>query len=1785
MPVNVGYFTIRQPRVASINAATTSPPTASGSYSFLDGFNLSYTGSADKCFLYITGTKILTLCNDDQNHPDNLNLSTEGLTLEELIQVILRRENYSCEILSNKLSQRAYLEGVIKHNLKSNAFKVRYNSEKEFFIEVSKRGNRGSASVNIKEDNFSFEGLLNKWSIEDGFIHDYTNINTPSNGVVNIPNNSVQINFKAALNSSSVDLENLVKYSDLELIKSTDQFISSLNFQAASILVSTFSRMSNPNIKPPASSRSIAWSQDNSFLAVGHSNAPYVTIYKRTLNNFNRLNVNFTPSGIGESTSLSWSKDNKYLAVGYDLNPFIDIYKLENEILTKITNIPSQDLPKGKCLSMSWSPDSSILSVSHDLAPFLTHYKVVNDVFTKVNLNDFVPLTPFKSIAWSNNGEFLICSQILFPHIVIYKKAGDGLFFITFNGELPPGPTHSLAWDEKDQYLVAAHENFPFVTIYKRSSSVFTKLDNPFILPQSACFSASWSPNSEYFSLGLDSSPFIITYKRIGDTFERLENPSPLPNSPANQILWSPNGKYFSVTQTQNPFVLNYEFSKDFELKINQEIAFEGINYKLDLGIKPIINSKKSSPYVFNSSNNILKIRWNSDNVQSFNFPLGLVSVKDLISIINSKSNNFIAQSFVDSSGEEFLYLEGKKGTANHQLRIEDGSANEVFGFTDFESKKGSGFGEIVFLKRVEEENLSQNIETDSLVLSGFETSTENPFLGIDVDSVSISENDSFKKLNIDFIVDSSGNINLIKLVEEENLIKNIFKKDNDLYQPSFTLYKNGTPLVENLDYVVNPQGGWFNLEEGAFPGDTFTVDYINSVFGKINNEIIIGEPAILRGSLDGPFDLGVNSNEFIVYIDNGDEQKFTLPSLSSISANQVALIINETALNFKCLICNNKLELRTDSFGGKSNIRIGNGSANVFLGFSNNQSISGVGAEGGETALEVSNPPMDIISFSAPQFGNTIIIKNNNVADRYQVGSLIKLDNNYYQVDTVNIENKANIVSSVPGPFTIISDSNDIFTFQIDDEDEISVTFTEDTNVSVFDIVNQINSLRPLTAKVFSINGSNKIQIIGSQSVKIGFGSANRTLGFDDDDSDTNTPDTYIKISGEFKTTYAAPTIYTTVNAIDFLSLNSENLETPPGSSIIKVIGDITDKISSNKMLRISGLFYYKVISANLNDEGVTEITVNEKLDIPIFSDSSIDYSNMPIYEEDDVLLKTDNFIYLESPHIIKKNGSILQVDIDYGISENGEIELSDGVKYGDLITINYTARRFIDSDTQVKASYSYFDFIPLKTNLIYSFQAQNPDCFYINILHGSTILKRTVEEVSQNVQGSLSSGSTGFPTGEVPVTENDASGVTTFNYTLGAINDKINLSLKVYEFYDERTNFFEIERRSLNGWIVGAESGRVTSQQIINSATLQPPQRLFPTPDNRPFEERSKPLRVPALNGENKNDAGSANNGISPAYLLTDLNQEKNILQNLLSISPTQVSLASTGNISGIRGETIIIYVEARSGNNLLQRTVSIQLPTRTTSTFGGITTTTDPSPSSVASAINSAINSAFSSITVTPATSDSSRVYLNASSANPTKCCLIIQDTPNLGFGVGNQASIRSRHTSYTAGSIYTDATVPGLYSSHISNLNQINSNSLQITGLEGQMQEWLGSFEQSFIEAKNETIRLNLSLNEVNQFIEIKFGAGIFNSIDSNSVLNDRIAKVNRRINEVTSRLQEISQSLSREGLYNARYSWLVYLADKSIGFYAARTREIDQQAKRSLDATDGLELLNSVNNLF
>jgi len=1239
---------------------------------------------------------------------------------------------------------------------------------------------------------------------------------------------------------------------------------------------------------------------------------------------------------------------------------------------------------------------------------------------------------------------------------------------------------------------------------------------------------------------------------------------------------------------------------KTLTLKINQEIKEEGKDYLIDYGIPAELKTINASPYTFDNSNNIFRIRHNSTPMQEFVFPIGLVTVAELVSIVNQESNNFKAYSFLDEETKlEYFSIKANRGTSYHQLKIEDGTANSVLGYTSQLAAKGESNGKLLFMTHIPSENITPLEKTNNLKVSAVDTIVDNPFLGISINNFKLQEKGEELKKDKDFLISESGEIQLTSEVKKEKLLSGILTEDSTLFPESYNVYDNGNKLLVGIDYKINTQGGWITLMTSAFPGHVYTVDYRHVTAGIIKGEVLLGTQAEIFSSVIAPYTIPFDQNTLKISINNDDAQFFNLPLGNNITLEDTISSINTSATGFDAYPSkDNVLAFRTVAYGPKATLTILDGSSNYILGFDDFTSAAGSGAIGGEQALQTTLTPMEIGGFTAPEGGDTIIIKDNDITDRYSSGTIIKLQNDFYQIKDTYLETRANLINTISEPYILIENSNNTLRFTIDNNEETEVLLKTGKEINVDLIVDQIIKVHPNSAKTMFVNGIKRIQLLGNTLVRIGDGNANRTLGFESNKVDTNTPDTFLFTTNLFKTIYVNPTMYTTVDPVVFVDDESSKRESPQNTNEIFLMGDISSIYQDNIVIRLDNKYFYTVKNSSydkIND--VTAITLTSKIDIPFYKDTKITYTENPILLENNVKLKTKHLPVLSEPFNLYKNNNLLIFEKDYEISDMGDIELTSGLKKGDQLDINYLGKRYIDAGTSVIADYTYFDYLKIGSNIKINYEAIFPDNFYLRVIHASTLMENLKKEVMDKIQQTANSSSSGFPTGVIPVATNAESGSSSFEYDLGDLDNKITLTQLWYNYFNNRIEYFENEKCLLKGFKVGAEDGKLTQAQIEDSVN-NPPTRLFPLPDTRAEEEKSEPTKLPSLFGENKNDAGSDALGWYSDNILkrlndevTKSNDEKTKLNQLLIKSITSGSTYSTGNFDIYGSEQMQLYIEKNITGSLVQTNHTITF----TEKFTVFPINHRPNTAAeIASDINSQAGLVIAS-------HSGSIVYLNATL--PTPCVYVVADAPSVGFGNDSDASVRSRSPWWTGGYTYS-LLVPGNYSVHldISEQNTTrtenqNKHEDQIINLNGIMDEWLPPFDVAFNPAKTERDNAQNWINPANEYtsksnsfdnLKSISNGEIFSSLDNPTVINSRLTEINSRLTIINNRISEINiryslinTLLQNENLFNQRYSWLSLLVHRSNGYYSNRKRTINIQNQKIREAENNSVALNSM----
>lgn len=260
-----------------------------------------------------------------------------------------------------------------------------------------------------------------------------------------------------------------------------------------------------------------------------------------------------------------FSSDGKYLAVSHSHAPFLTIYKMEGEAWIKIPGPTSP--PAGLGYECAFCPTGGYLSVAHLGSPYITIYKQQGDVFTKLPNPDVLPTNDAYGCAFSPDGLHLGVAYTGTPNVTVYKRNGDTFSKLPNPAVLPPGDAESCCFSLDGAYMAVTAARSPYIAVYRRTGDVFTKLADP-AMPQGGSYCCSFSPDGLYLAITSYASPYIAIYKRNGDTFTRLPNPNVVPSGYGRACQFSRDGKYLAVSAASSPWLYLYKRDGDVFTKL-----------------------------------------------------------------------------------------------------------------------------------------------------------------------------------------------------------------------------------------------------------------------------------------------------------------------------------------------------------------------------------------------------------------------------------------------------------------------------------------------------------------------------------------------------------------------------------------------------------------------------------------------------------------------------------------------------------------------------------------------------------------------------------------------------------------------------------------------------------------------------------------------------------------------------------------------------------------------------------------------------------------------------------------------------------------------------------------------------------------------------------------------------------------------------------------------------------------------------------------------------------------
>lgn len=302
----------------------------------------------------------------------------------------------------------------------------------------------------------------------------------------------------------------------------------------------------------------IRLSKTGNYLVYTQGTTPYIIIYKRNGNVFNRIS---TPASVLTNPSgIAWSSDDNYLAIGFTTSPYLKIYKRSGDTFTALSD-PATMPDGGVYGKIDFSSDNTYLAICHAGTRRLTIYKRSGDTFTKLSDPATLPTGTAINCTFSNNGDYLAVGHLTAPRITIYSRSGDTFTKLANPVDLPNADVYSSCFSASGTYLVIGGFTSPAtLIIYKNISGTFTKIANPSTLPTGVAYGVDFTNDENYLAVTSGGSNRLIVYSRSGDTFTKLADPATLPVTQGNGLSFSSNGNYLVVAQTPSSYIQAYSF-------------------------------------------------------------------------------------------------------------------------------------------------------------------------------------------------------------------------------------------------------------------------------------------------------------------------------------------------------------------------------------------------------------------------------------------------------------------------------------------------------------------------------------------------------------------------------------------------------------------------------------------------------------------------------------------------------------------------------------------------------------------------------------------------------------------------------------------------------------------------------------------------------------------------------------------------------------------------------------------------------------------------------------------------------------------------------------------------------------------------------------------------------------------------------------------------------------------------------------------------------------------------
>jgi len=269
--------------------------------------------------------------------------------------------------------------------------------------------------------------------------------------------------------------------------------------------------------------RSIEFTEDDGFLAIGISTANKLRIYKRDpiIGCYDLLAPQPSTSGVGNVYGVEFSDSSNILAIGHDVSPYIKIYDVLGDTFTPYEDVDL--ILDNNVYDLKFYGNDTYLIVGGDFTNYLQVFKLINGDYTKLTGNiDILPTGRVWDISYSKG--YIFVATEASPYIMVYKQDGDNLVKLNNPTNLPSSLAYSIDVNDRGNIIALGHSTSPYVKLYEFENEMFTDITLDTIPTQTSITWAVKFVDNSFLYIGGDLAVYKYELNNVGDEFINQTN-------------------------------------------------------------------------------------------------------------------------------------------------------------------------------------------------------------------------------------------------------------------------------------------------------------------------------------------------------------------------------------------------------------------------------------------------------------------------------------------------------------------------------------------------------------------------------------------------------------------------------------------------------------------------------------------------------------------------------------------------------------------------------------------------------------------------------------------------------------------------------------------------------------------------------------------------------------------------------------------------------------------------------------------------------------------------------------------------------------------------------------------------------------------------------------------------------------------------------------------------------------------------------------------------------------